>query len=209
MKIILQQNVQKLGNEGDVVEVAPGYFRNFLQPRELAVVATPGTLKKREEDLAILKKKAELAHQANLQLAEKIKQLGTVKIGAKSGEEGKLFGKVTSKEIATTLQEMLGGTEIDRRIIKTFEDVSSLGTYKTMLKISHSVQVEINVEVYDEGSTEPDAAHSIAHNKGHGSAGHTEHPEEHPEHATQSGEHAPRKRAERKAAAEEPEPAAG
>jgi large subunit ribosomal protein L9 len=161
MKIILQRNVQKLGNEGDVVEVAPGYFRNYLQPRQLAVVATPGTLKKREEDLAILKKKADLAHQTNLELSEKIKQLGTIKIGAKSGEEGKLYGKVTSKEIASALSNLLGGQEIDRRIIKTVEDINSVGVYNVILKISQGVQVEISIEVFDEN---PEAAvHSTEH----------------------------------------------
>jgi large subunit ribosomal protein L9 len=156
MKIILQHNVQKLGNEGDVVEVAPGYFRNFLQPRKMAVLATTGTLKKREEDLAILKKKAELAHQADLQLADRIKQIGTIRIGAKTGEGGKLFGKVTSKEIAAGLMSALNGTEIDRRIIKISKEIHSIGTYETVLKISHDVQAEINVEVFSEGSAEGD-----------------------------------------------------
>jgi large subunit ribosomal protein L9 len=151
MKVILQKNVQKLGNVGDVVEAAPGFFRNFLQPRSLAVLATPGTLKKREEDLAILRKKAELTHQANLELAEKIKGLGQIRIAAKSGDEGKLYGKVTSKEIAAELTELLGGIEIDRRIIKTFEDINTLGTFQGIVKISHAVQAEISVEVFGEG----------------------------------------------------------
>jgi large subunit ribosomal protein L9 len=175
MKIILQDNVQKLGNEGDVVEVASGYFRNFLQPRKLAVLATEGTLKKREEDLAILKKKAELAHQADLQLADKIKQVGTIRVGSKSGEEGKLFGKITSKEIAAALTEALGGIEIDWRIIKSSEDINSLGTYKTVLKIARDVQAEINVEVFSDGVAEE-----------HEFAGHVEHAEISPEHESES-----------------------
>src|SRR5215831_7532317 len=86
MKVILQQNVQKLGKAGDVVEAAPGFFRNFLQPRKLAVLATDGTLKKREEDLEALKKKAEQAHQAAVELGEKITALGTIRLEAKAGE---------------------------------------------------------------------------------------------------------------------------
>src|SRR5271170_7785348 len=99
MKVILRENVVKLGKAGDVVEAAPGYFRNFLEPRKLAVQATPGALKKREEEVEILRKKAEKLHEVDLALVEKIKALGGVKISAKAGEEGKLYGKVTNKEI--------------------------------------------------------------------------------------------------------------
>ena len=85
MKVILQQNVQKLGKAGDVVEAAPGFFRNFLQPRNLAVVASTGTLKKREEDLESFKKKAAKAHQEAVELGEKITAIATLKIAAKAG----------------------------------------------------------------------------------------------------------------------------
>src|SRR5262245_8841152 len=90
MKVILQKDVQKLGKAGDVVETAPGYFRNFLEPRRLAVLATEGTLKKREEDLEALRKKAEKVHQAAVELAEKINAVGELRMFAKCGEGGKL-----------------------------------------------------------------------------------------------------------------------
>jgi large subunit ribosomal protein L9 len=151
MKVILQQNVQKLGKAGDVVEAAPGYFRNFLQPRGLAVLATQGTLKKREEDLDGLKKKAEQAHQVNVDLAEKIQTLGTIKITAKAGEAGKLYGKVTTKEIAEHLKQQLG-SDIDKRSIKADEEIGTLGHHRVVLRLSPEVHAELDVEVVAEGA---------------------------------------------------------
>ena len=149
MKIILQQNVAKLGKAGDVVESSPGYFRNFLEPRHLAVVATDGTLKKREEDLSQLRAKAEAAHQISVDLCEKIKALGTIKLTAKAGEGGKLYGKITNKEIAQVLEKELN-TTIDKRAIKSADDISFLGHYPTTVKLASDVQADINVEVIAE-----------------------------------------------------------
>lgn len=149
MKIILQQNVAKLGKAGDVVDSSDGYFRNFLQPRNLAVVATEGTLKKREEDLAQLRKKAEATHQAAVDLSEKITAIGTVKLSAKAGEGGKLYGKITNKEIAQVLSKELN-TEIDKRTIKVADDISFLGHFPATVKLAPEVQAEIMVEVHAE-----------------------------------------------------------
>lgn len=146
MKVILQQNVQKLGKAGDVVEAAPGFFRNYLQPRKLAVTATEGTLKKREEDLEALKKKAEQAHQVAVELGDKITALGSIKIEAKAGEGGKLYGKVTNKEIAAELKKVLE-IDVDKRLIKSAEDISALGTYRVQVKVTPDVQAELSVEV--------------------------------------------------------------
>jgi large subunit ribosomal protein L9 len=151
MKVILQQNVQKLGKAGDVVEASDGYFRNFLQPRKLAIVATTGTLKKREEDLDIIRKKAEASHQSNVDLSEKIKEIGYIRLEAKAGEGGKLYGKVTTKEIAQELSKKLGST-VDKKDIKSTEDIGALGTYRVIIKLAPDVQAELNVEVALEGS---------------------------------------------------------
>src|SRR5215813_9364758 len=103
MKVILQKNVDKLGKAGDVVEAAPGYFRNFLQPRKLAVLASDGALKKREEDLEQMRQKAEALHQAAVALAERISGIATIRIEAKAGEGGRLYGKITNQQIAELL----------------------------------------------------------------------------------------------------------
>lgn len=151
MKVILQHNVQKLGKAGDIVEAKPGFYRNFLQPRGLAVTATTGTLKKREEDLEALKKKAEQTHQAALDLAEKIGALPALKITARVGEGGKLYGKITHKEIAALLEKELG-QPVDKRHVKTDEDVAALGTFKVYLKLASDVQAECSLEVSMEGA---------------------------------------------------------
>ena len=158
MKVILQQTVQKLGNAGDIVEASPGFYRNFLQPRKLAVLATEGALKKREEDKEALRRKAEKAHQESATLADRIAALETIRIMARSGEGGKLFGKITTKEIASAIEKVLG-QEIDKRLIKT-DVISALGTYKATIKLATDVQAAFNVEVLAEGSALPSAVKS-------------------------------------------------
>ena len=153
MKVILQQGVAKLGKIGDVVEASPGYFRNFLQPRKLAVPATEGALKKREEDLEMLAKKAAAAHSELAALAEKINALGKITLSARVGEEGKLYGKITHKEIAHALETQLG-TEIDKRLIKTSEDINIIGSYEAIIKLAPDVQCTITVEVVTENMPE-------------------------------------------------------
>jgi large subunit ribosomal protein L9 len=150
MKVILQHTVQKLGKAGDVVEASAGYYRNFLQPRKLAVLASPGTMKKREEDIELLRKKADATHQEWVQLAERITQLGSINVFAKSGEGGKLYGKVTNKEVAAVLHKELGA-DVDKRLIKV-DDISTLGTYKAHIKLATDVQSTIAVEVHPDGS---------------------------------------------------------
>jgi len=149
MKVILRDNVVKLGKAGDVVEAAPGYFRNFLEPRKLAVIATTGTLKKREEELDILRKKAEKLHQANIALCEKITALGQIKILAKAGEEGKLYGKVTTKEIAEVLEKELK-EEIDKRLLKTSQEITHLGTFTATIKLAADAHADFSVVVVEE-----------------------------------------------------------
>lgn len=149
MKVILQQNVPKLGKAGDIVEASNGYFRNFLQPRSLAVLASPGAMKKREEDVEVLRKKAEKAQQEALDLCKKITDHELVRIGAKAGEGGKLYGKVTNKEVAAAIQKATG-VEVDKRLIKV-DDISALGIYKAIVKLAPDAQAEINVEVVMEG----------------------------------------------------------
>ncbi|MBY0359270.1 MAG: 50S ribosomal protein L9 [Candidatus Obscuribacterales bacterium] len=150
MKVILQKNVQKLGKMGDVVEAKPGYYRNFLQPRGLAQVATDGAMKKRDEELEALKAKAEKLHQEAVVLGEKISALGSIKLLSKAGDAGRLYGKVTNKDIADELSKTLG-FDIDKRGVKTLEEISALGTYKAYVKVTTEVTAEVNVEVAQAG----------------------------------------------------------
>ena len=154
MKIILQENVIKLGKAGDVVEAASGYYRNYLQPRKLAVLATAGALKKREGEVEVLHKKAEKAHQEHVNVIEKIKALPAIRIPVKAGENGKLYGRVTNKEIADTLAKALS-MEIDKRIVKPHGDISILGTYKAVIKFSAEAHTEITLVVISDSLNAP------------------------------------------------------
>ncbi len=158
MKVILQKDVQALGKVGDVVEASAGYFRNFLQPRSLAILASTGALKKREEDLEQIKKKADAQHQLAVALSERITALGTIRIIAKAGDGGRLYGKVTNKEIAQALSQAVE-QEIDKRSFKTVDDITALGTYRTTVRLASEVVAELNVEVLSQaGADAADAA---------------------------------------------------
>jgi len=152
MKVILQDNVQKLGKAGEITEVKRGYFRNFLQPRGLAVLATKGTLKKRDEDLEAYRRKAEKAHNEAVALAEKISSLPPLALNVKAGETGKLYGKVTNKEVTQLIEKNLG-QEVDKRLVKILGDINSLGSYKVQVKLTPEVQAEVQLEVILEGTT--------------------------------------------------------
>ncbi len=146
MKVILQKNVQNLGKLGDVVEAKPGYYRNFLQPRGLAQVATDGSLRKRDQEIEALKAKAEREHQDAVDRGAKITELASVKLTARAGDAGRLYGKVTNKDIAEAIGKAVE-FHIDKRGVKTLEEISTLGTYRCYVKLASDVQAELNVEV--------------------------------------------------------------
>jgi large subunit ribosomal protein L9 len=152
MKVILQDNVQKLGKAGEIVEIKRGYFRNYLEPRGLAMLATKGTLKKRDEDLESYRRKAEKAHNEAVAFAEKISSLPPMVMNVKAGETGKLYGKVTNKEVAQLLEKNLG-QEIDKRLLKVSGDINATGTYKVQVKLTPEVQAEVQLEVLAEGQS--------------------------------------------------------
>ncbi|OPZ80636.1 MAG: 50S ribosomal protein L9 [bacterium ADurb.Bin425] len=110
------------------------------------MVASAGSLKKREEDLEALRRKAEQLHKAAVELSEKISNIGTIKVAARVGEGGKLYGKITHKEIAALIEKEVGAP-IDKRLVKTNEDVAALGTFTVHVKLAPEVQGEVNLEV--------------------------------------------------------------
>lgn len=146
MKVILKKDVQSLGESGDIVEVSDGYARNFLFPKGMADVATEGSLKNREQNIARIKAKAEKLHQQALEQAEKIKELGKIVISAKAGESGKLFGAITTRRLAEEVKEK-SGIEVDRRNISLNNPINHVGEYKMMIKLTSKVEVNIGVEV--------------------------------------------------------------
>ena len=146
MKVILKKDVQSLGETGEIIEVSDGYARNYLFPSNLAEIATEGALKNREQNLARIKAKAEKLHKQALGQAEKIKALGQIEISARVGENGKLFGAITTRRLADEIKEK-SGVEVDRRNISLNNPINHVGEYKMMLKLTSKVEVNIPVVV--------------------------------------------------------------
>ena len=143
-KVLLQADVENLGTGGEIVKVRPGFARNFLLPRGLAVPATANNLARVEElkKAAAERKAAELV-QAQ-ELAKKLEG-SSVKITRAAGGEGKMFGSVTSKDIGEAFEKL--GVEFDRKKIHLAEPIKSLGTYEVPLKLHSNVTVTLKVEV--------------------------------------------------------------
>lgn len=146
MQVILKKDVQNLGEAGDLVNVKDGYARNFLLPQNAAEVATEGALQNREQNLARIKAKQEKLHQEALELAEKIEKVAELKLSAKAGESGKLFGTITTKKLAEELQAQ-SGIEIDRKNITLNAPVNKVGEYTMLIKLTSKVKTELKVVV--------------------------------------------------------------
>jgi large subunit ribosomal protein L9 len=148
IQLVLNENVSKLGRVGDLVEVAPGYARNYLLPKGMAFHATPGVLKLAEKRRAEeAQRQAELKAEAEKQKAA-IEKVGTIQIQQKAGEGDTLFGSVTATNVAEAVQQA-SGIEVDRRNIST-PDIRKLGTYTVELKLHTEVTAKIEVEVIAE-----------------------------------------------------------
>lgn len=145
MEVILQQDVKGLGKKGDVVNVADGYGRNFLLPRGLAVPATAGNIKQVDIEKETQRQKRERELQEAQEIAARI-QGQKLQIATKVGESGKLFGSITSQEIAERLKRQYK-VEIDKRKIELEEPIKSVGKHPVKIKIHPKVQVEITVQV--------------------------------------------------------------
>ncbi len=148
MKVILQQDVQGTGNKGQLVNVADGYARNFLLPRKLAIVATPQAVNelKNREAAAQYRAKEDLEKAV---ATGKIIQGKTVRHTAKAGSGGRLFGAVTTREIAEDLKNQLGVTA-DRKKISLSQDIKSFGTYQAEIRLHPKVKVSFFVAVTEE-----------------------------------------------------------
>lgn len=150
MKVLLLQDIYKLGRAGDVKKVADGYGRNYLLPQGLAVLATPGALKKIEQ----IRTQAEASRAAlNQELSGVAEQLAEVVLAfpAKAGDTGKLYGSITTQMIADAIQEQVG-LEIDRRQMDS-QPLRNLGEHKVSVRLTIDLVPEVTVLVYREGET--------------------------------------------------------
>lgn len=148
MEIILIQDVDNLGGKNEVVKVKNGYARNFLLPRQLAVENSPSNRKQLEERLKQARKKEEKMLAEINSVIEKLNE-APLKLGAKTGTSGKIFGSVTSLQVSRAIREQRG-YEIDRRKISIPEDVKELGTYKATIEFGNGKSTEVDFEVVAE-----------------------------------------------------------
>ncbi len=144
MKVILTENVDSLGKIGDMVKVKPGFARNYLVPRSLAVEASLRNVKELEHQKRQMARKLEKVTQESEVLKQRIEKVSCV-LAHRAGEEGKLFGSVTSMELEAKLAE--AGIEIDRKKIQLDEPIKALGTYQVPVKLPAGVVAEIKVTV--------------------------------------------------------------
>ena len=162
MEVILKEDVANLGHRGDVVKVADGYGRNFLLPRKLALQATLANKAVIEQmKAAAARRSAEEKVQAQA-LVAKLEPL-TISFTRKSGENGQLFGSVTTADIASELAAK--GFEIDRRKIKLYEPIKSLGNFTVSIKLHREVAAHVAVHVAADAAqetAEPAAAAAVA-----------------------------------------------
>jgi large subunit ribosomal protein L9 len=148
VKIILRQDVPNLGRAGDVKQVAPGYFRNFLLPRGLAVEASRGQLKQLENIKASHAGQVTKAREKSSAQANQLAGI-SLRIPVRLGEQGRIFGSVTNKDIAEALAEQ-AGVSVDRHKIELDEPLKSLGTHSVPVKLEQGVDAAVNVELVPE-----------------------------------------------------------
>lgn len=144
MKVILAADVDRLGQMGDLIDVANGYARNFLLPKKLAAMATVKNVKILEHEKRLIADQIRKQKHSAEDTAKKIGEL-SLTIGAKVGEEGKLFGSIASKEIVDALAKE--GVEIDKRKILLEKPIKEMGSYQVPVKIHHDVTAQVKVEV--------------------------------------------------------------
>ena len=147
MKVILLQDVRGTGKAGDLANVSDGYARNMLIPRGLAVEATPQNIKQLEKKKEAQKKQFEEDKAAALELKKKLGEV-TVEVRTKAGKDGKVFGSVTSKDIADALKEM--GFDIDKKKIQLDSPIKATGTTDVNVKLFTEIAGKVKVNVISE-----------------------------------------------------------
>lgn len=144
MKVILKEDVEKLGRRGDVVNVAPGFGRNYLIPRKMALAVTPTNVKTIEIERAALKKKLEAERKSFQSLAEKLNQV-TLTFTRRAGDKDVIFGSVSAADVKEALDGL--GYDIDKKKILLDEPVKRLGHFAVPVKVSAEDRAEVRIVV--------------------------------------------------------------
>jgi large subunit ribosomal protein L9 len=148
MRVILLQDIEGLGKAGDLKDVANGYARNYLLPRQLAAGATPSLIANRTQRIAAEQRRLEKQAELKRQQAERLGQV-TLTFKAKVGSHGRLYGSITSQDIAAALRNTENIT-IDRRVIELPDPIRALGTFSVSVKVAPQLEPKITVNVVDE-----------------------------------------------------------
>jgi large subunit ribosomal protein L9 len=149
MKLILRQNVATLGQAGDVVNVKPGYARNYLLPKGLAYMASAANLRRIEEEA---RRRGEQDRRDYLEASRQAARLEdlTIAVSARAGDEGQLFGSVTVRDICEKVEESGLDFELDRRAVHLSEPIKSVGEHRVPVRFQSGVEVELQVIVEPE-----------------------------------------------------------
>ena len=147
MQVILREDIPNLGRPGDVVKVRDGYARNFLLPRSLAVEANPRNLRAFEHEKRIGLTRREAVRKDALKIKERVEAI-SISVGARAGEEGKLFGSITNIDIERALREK--GLDIERRKIVLQEPIKQLGDFTITIKIDSETEASLKLTVSPE-----------------------------------------------------------
>jgi len=151
MELILKETIDTLGEEGDIVKVKPGYGRNYLIPRQKAVAATKGNLAVLEQNKATIEARRQSQKAEAEALAKKVAGASVV-IAQRVGEGDRLYGSVTSADIAGKLAEL--GVEIDKKKICLEDPIKTLGVTAVKVKVGYQMSVDLNVEIVPEAVAE-------------------------------------------------------
>ncbi|WP_420208500.1 50S ribosomal protein L9 [Candidatus Electronema sp. JC] len=151
MEIILKKTIDTLGREGEVVNVKPGYARNFLIPQNFATMVSKASLARLQKEQAAIAKRLEEERKAAEALAAQLVNM-TVVLGRKTGSEGRLFGSVTSADITDQLAQM--GVQIDRKAVMLKEPIKSVSESRVTVKVGYQMTSEITVQVVQEIAAE-------------------------------------------------------
>ena len=165
MKVILKQNVEKLGRKGDLVNVAPGFGRNYLIPRKLALEVTPSNLKMVEIEQQALRKKLEQERQSFQGTIQKLNQV-TLSFARRAGEKDVIFGSVSASDVKDALDKL--GFEIDKKKILLDEPIKRLGNFTVPVKVYHEDKAEVKIVVVKEETDEVESAGGKAGEKAAG-----------------------------------------
>lgn len=145
MKVILLQDVKTVGKKGDMVDLSEGYARNYIIPKKLGVEANNANMNNLKLQKANEEKIAKEQYEAALEFAKEVEEM-LVKVGLKSGEGGKTFGSISSKEIVNAVKEQYG-KEIDKKKIQIPDAIKSIGTYEVTVKLHPKVSAKLRVKV--------------------------------------------------------------